>query len=159
MGVVTVVGAEGVQVLVEFVGGPRDAKRSFAAVTTDSEGKPMPPTWFGSGQLPDDAADGAGAADSSDAAGGAAAGRYVREGLSPDGEAYNYVWRTAPALAPVPAPVPAAVPAPAPLEVPFRPAPPDLATRIRRAYARRSSSEAELRDEPTGRARSPGREA
>ena len=151
MGVVTVVGAEGVQVLVEFVGGPRDAKRSFAAVTTDSEGKPMPPTWFGSGQLPDDAADGTGAADSSDAAGGAAAGRYVREGLSPDGEAYNYVWRTAPAMAPVPAP--------APLEAPFRPAQPDLATRIRRAYARRSSSEAELRDEPTGRARSPGREA
>ena len=153
MGVVTVVGAEGVQVLVEFVGGPRDAKRSFAAVTTDSEGKPMPPTWFGSGQLPDDAADGAGAADSSDAAGGAAAGRYVREGLSPDGDAYNYVWRTAPAVAPVPAP------APAPLEVPFRPAQPDLATRIRRAYARRSSSEAELSDEPKGRATSPGREA
>src|SRR5438445_5733573 len=137
MGVVTVVGAEGVQVLVEFVGGPRDAKRSFAAVTTDSEGKPIPPTWFGSGQLPDDAADGAGAAESLDAAGGAGAGRYVREGLSPDGEAYNYVWRAAPALAPVPAP--------APLEVPFRPAQPDLATRIRRAYARRSSSEAELR--------------
>ena len=40
MGVVTVVGAEGVQVLVEFVGGPRDGKRSFATATTDSEGKP-----------------------------------------------------------------------------------------------------------------------
>src|SRR2546425_6942508 len=83
MGVVTVVGAEGVQVLVEFVGGPRDGKRSFAAATTDSEGKPIPPTWFGSGQLPDDAANSAGAADSLDAAGDALAGPEVRGGLRP----------------------------------------------------------------------------
>ena len=132
MGVVTVVGEEGVQVLVEFVGGPRGGKRSFASSTTDSEGKPIPPTWFGAALLPDDAA-GADAADAraADAADEAGAGRYVREGVTTDGEAFNYVWRTAPAT----------------VDVPFRPEQPDLATRIRRAYARRVASETDV-DEP-----------
>ena len=128
MGVVTVIGAEGVQVLVEFVGGPRDSKRSFAVATTDFEGKPIPPTGFGSGQLAGDPVD------SADLAGGS----YVREGLTSDGEAYNYVWRTAPA------PAPAAVPGP---DAP----PPDLATRIRLAYARRAPSDAEHPDVPQRR--------
>ena len=38
---VTVIGERGVQVLVEFAGGPRSGKRTFATATTDLEGKPI----------------------------------------------------------------------------------------------------------------------
>jgi hypothetical protein len=127
MAVVTVIGEEGVQVLVEFAGGPRDGKRSFAIATADLEGKPIPPSGFGSGQLPDDPVDAAEDGES---------GTYVRQGLTPDGEAYAYVWRTSPA----------------PTEEPLAsPSPADLATRIRRAYARRATSDAE-----PGEAQKPG---
>jgi hypothetical protein len=119
MAVVTVVGEGGVQVLVEFAGGPRSGKRLLAIATTDLEGKPIPPSGFGSGQLPDDPADAPETAES---------GSYVREGVTPDGEAYAYVWRTS---------------APPTEEPPTAPMP-DLATRIRRAYARRASSDLEL---------------
>jgi hypothetical protein len=124
MGVITVIGAEGVQVLVEFLGGPRDGKRVLAIAPTHLEGKPIPPSGFGSGQLSDGPAE---------ATGNFEAGNYVCQGLTPDGEAYAYVWHTPPAAP----------------EVPMRePAPLDLATRIRRAYARRATSDAELPEEP-----------
>jgi hypothetical protein len=116
MAVVTVIGERGVQVLVEFAGGPRSGKRLLAIATTDLEGKPIPPSGFGSGQLPDDPIDTADAHE---------LGQYVREGLTPDGEAYSYVWRRSPAAAPEPPSV----------------SPPDLATRIRRAYARRAAAD------------------
>jgi hypothetical protein len=120
MGVVTVIGEEGVQVLVEFVGGPRDGTRSFAVASTDIEGKPIPPHGFNPGQLPDSPIDGTEPAE---------VGRYVRDGLTSDGEAYGYVWRTATGLT----------------ETPLRdPSPPDLATRIRRAYARRATADTEV---------------
>jgi hypothetical protein len=110
MGVVTVIGEDGVQVLVEFVGGPRDGKRSFAVASTDLEGRPIPPARFAAGQLTDAAAED-----------GAAAGWYLREGITPDGEALTYVWELEGA--------------------PRTPAsPPDLATQIRREYARRASA-------------------
>jgi hypothetical protein len=111
MGVVTVIGEDGVQVLVEFVGGPRDGKRSFAVASTDIEGKPIPPSGFASGQLTDAAA-----------AEEAEAGRYLRDGITPDGEALTYVWQLDGAPRPQPAPTP------------------DLATRIRENYARRATA-------------------
>ena len=121
MAVVTVIGERGVQVLVEFAGGPRSGSRTFAIATTDLEGKPIPPSGFGSGQLPDDPVD----------AEDGGFGTYVRQGVTPDGEAYAYVWRTSPA--------PTAEPLP-------NPSPPDLATRIRLAYARRAAPDAELNE-------------
>jgi hypothetical protein len=137
MGVVTVIGEEGVQVLVEFVGGPRDGKRSFAVASTDIEGRPIPPSGFVADQFTE------GAGTDSTAAGGSEEtelGRYVREGLTPEGEAYSYVWRTAP--------VPSR-------EVPFRdPPPPDLATIIRRDYARRATAEDESAKAPKRRPKS-----
>jgi hypothetical protein len=120
MAVVTVIGERGVQVLVEFAGGPRSGSRTFAIATTDLEGKPIPPSGFGSGQLPDDPLD---------AAEGGELGTYVVQGLTPDGEAYAYVWRASPAATAEPLP---------------NPSPPDLATRIRRAYARRATPDTEL---------------
>jgi hypothetical protein len=130
MGVVTVIGEEGVQVLVEFVGGPRDGKRSFAVASTDIEGRPIPPYGFDPGQLTDVPVDGTEPGE---------IGRYVRDGLTPEGEAYAYVWRTATGLT----------------EVPLRdPSPPDLATRIRRDYARRVTADAEQAKAPKRRTKS-----
>jgi hypothetical protein len=132
MGVVTVIAEEGVQVLVEFVGGPRDGKRSFAVASTDSEGKPVPPYGFDPGQLPESPVDGTEPVE---------IGRYVRDGLTPDGEAYGYVWRTATGLT----------------EAPLRdPSPPDLATRIRHDYARRVLEDAEqaMAPKPSPKSRS-----
>jgi hypothetical protein len=131
MGVVTVIGEEGVQVLVEFVGGPRNGKRSLAIATTDREGKPIPPSAFTSAGIADDAA----VAPAADAV---AVGKYVCEGYTRDGEAYNYVWRTVPAGAPEDVAVDTAVDAAAP----------DLAARIRLAYARRASSRDGQAEEP-----------
>ena len=130
MGVVTVIGEEGVQVLVEFVGGPRDGKRSFAIASTDIEGRPIPPAGFAAGQLSDVPVDGTD---------GVEMGRYVRDGLAGEGEAYAYVWRTATGLT----------------EQPLRGLePPDLATRIRRDYARRVTEDAEQAKAPRKRAKS-----
>jgi hypothetical protein len=123
MGVVTMIGEDGVQVLVAFVGGPRDGRRALAIATTDREGRPIPPSGFTSAQVSDGAAD-------APAADVVAVGKYVCEGFTRDGEAYNYVRRTVPAGAPEDVTVDASVDA----------APPDLATRIRLAYARRASS-------------------
>ena len=127
---VTVIGEEGVQVLVEFVGGPRDGKRSFAVASTDSEGRPIPPHGFDPGQLPESPIDGTEPAE---------VGRYMRDGLTSDGEAYGYVWRTATGLTETPLP---------------DPSPPDLATRIRHDYARRVLEDAEQAKAPKPRAKS-----
>jgi hypothetical protein len=124
MGVVTVIGEDGVQVLVEFVGGPRDGKRSFVVASTDLEGKPMPPSGFASEQVTDRAA-----ADSGDA------GRYARDGITQDGEAVVYAWRSEAAGAREPEHTPLV----------------DLAARIRRDYARRANSDPEQADPPKRR--------
>jgi hypothetical protein len=141
MGVVTVIGEEGVQVLVEFVGGPRDGKRSFAVASTDIEGRPIPPSGFVADQFSEGAGtDGTAPGEAGDRPNEIDLGRYVREGLTPEGEAYSYVWRTAP--------VPSR-------EVPFRdPPPPDLATIIRRDYARRVTAEDESAKAPKRRPKS-----
>jgi hypothetical protein len=130
MGVITVIGDEGVQVLVEFVGGPRDGKRSFAITSTDIEGRPMPPAGFAAEQLTSGPAVAATRlAEEED-------GRYARDGITPDGEAYTYVWVSA---------------AEATLGASPTDPVPDLATRIRRDYARRAMAEGELQDGWNGR--------
>jgi hypothetical protein len=132
MGVITVIGDEGVQVLVEFVGGPRDGKRSFAITSTDMEGRPMPPAGFAAEQLT------SGRAVSAVPASPAKEedGRYARDGITPDGEAYTYVWVSA---------------SEATLGASPTDPVPDLATRIRRDYARRAMAEGELQDGWNGR--------